>query len=184
MSNQLSMASIQSIETLHRSGHSNREIARILGIDRGAVNNHVKRLQAVEAVPVVADKGLDQVQNRPNLRTGSVGEEAGEEAQNRPNPLMGQVDLAAPVVVPSFPERSGPKSQCEPFRDLIESKLEQRLSSVRIHQELRTEYSFIGSYHRVRRFIAHIGLKKKRCRFAAWKSIRAIRLKSILARPQ
>ena len=32
--NQLSMASIQSIETLHRSGHSNREIARILGIDR------------------------------------------------------------------------------------------------------------------------------------------------------
>ena len=128
MSNQLSMASIPSIETLHRSGHSNREIARILGIDRGAVNNHVKRLQAVEAVPVVADKGLDQVQNRPNLRTGSVGEEAGEEAQNRPNPLMGQVDLAAPVVVPSLPGRSGPKSQCEPFRDLIESKLEQGLS--------------------------------------------------------
>lgn len=34
MPNQLSMVSIQSIETLHRSGHSNREIARILGIDR------------------------------------------------------------------------------------------------------------------------------------------------------
>ncbi|MEZ6035625.1 MAG: helix-turn-helix domain-containing protein [Planctomycetaceae bacterium] len=47
MSNQLSMATIQSIETLHRSGHSNREIARILGIDRGAVNNYVKRLRAV-----------------------------------------------------------------------------------------------------------------------------------------
>jgi hypothetical protein len=31
MTNQLSMASIQSIETLHRSGHSNREISRILG---------------------------------------------------------------------------------------------------------------------------------------------------------
>jgi DNA-binding CsgD family transcriptional regulator len=42
MSSHLSMANIQSIEILHRAGHSNREIARILGIDRGAVNKYVK----------------------------------------------------------------------------------------------------------------------------------------------
>jgi DNA-binding CsgD family transcriptional regulator len=46
MSSHLSMANIQSIEILHRAGHSNREIARILGIDRGAVNKYVQWLQA------------------------------------------------------------------------------------------------------------------------------------------
>ncbi len=46
MSNQLSMAAVKSIATLHRSGHSNREIARLLGVDRGAVNKYVNRLKA------------------------------------------------------------------------------------------------------------------------------------------
>jgi DNA-binding MarR family transcriptional regulator len=46
MPNQLSMASIQSIETLHLSGHLNREIAQILDIDRSAVtvpHNHCRQ---------------------------------------------------------------------------------------------------------------------------------------------
>jgi IS30 family transposase len=46
MANRLSMATIHSIQTLHRSGHSSREIARLLGIDRGTVNAYVRRLQA------------------------------------------------------------------------------------------------------------------------------------------
>ncbi|WP_157605457.1 winged helix-turn-helix transcriptional regulator [Schlesneria paludicola] len=53
------MATINSIETLHRSGRSNREISRLLGVDRGAVNRAVQRLKAAE------------VQNRPNPLTGS-----------------------------------------------------------------------------------------------------------------
>ncbi len=36
MSNRLSMAKINSIETLHQSGHSNRAIARLLGVRPGA----------------------------------------------------------------------------------------------------------------------------------------------------
>ncbi len=59
MSNRLSMAKINSIETLHQSGHSNREIARLLGVDRGAVNRYVRRLKA------------RQFQKRPNPQTGS-----------------------------------------------------------------------------------------------------------------
>ena len=62
MSNRLSMAKINSIETLHQSGHSNREIARILGVDRGAVNRYVRDLKAREA------------QKRPNPQTGSEGQ--------------------------------------------------------------------------------------------------------------
>ena len=56
MANQLSMAKVNSIETLHHSGHSNREIARLLGIDRGSVAKYLKRLQ-----------------NPPNAPTGSDG---------------------------------------------------------------------------------------------------------------
>ena len=59
MSNRLSMAKINSIETLHQSGHSNREIARLLGVDRGAVNRYVRRLKARLS------------QKRPNPQTGS-----------------------------------------------------------------------------------------------------------------
>ncbi len=44
MENQKSMAEIQSIEVLHASGHSNREIARLLKIDRNTVNKYVARL--------------------------------------------------------------------------------------------------------------------------------------------
>jgi transposase len=160
MSNQLSMAGIQSIETLHRSGHSNREIARILGIDRGAVNKYVQRLRAAEARPVDGEPGSEQTQNRPNLRTGSAEEEPADEIQNQPNPLMPQTGRDAPVVLPSFPGRTGPKSLCEQYREVITTKLDQGLSSVRIHQDLKTEHSFLGSYHSVRRFIDHLGVKK------------------------
>ena len=45
MANQLSMAKVNSIETLHQSGHSNRKIAKLLGIDRGSVGKYVKRLE-------------------------------------------------------------------------------------------------------------------------------------------
>jgi len=44
--------------------------------------------------------------------------------------------------------------------DVIAAKLDQGLSSVRIHQDLKTEHSFLGSYHSVRRFIDHLGLKE------------------------
>jgi transposase len=158
------MAGIQSIETLHRSGHSNREIARILGIDRGAVNNYVKRLRAGEALPKGEETGSGQVQNRPNLRTGSadekVGQKSSEEIQNRPNPHIDCEHPGEPLIPPDSSGRSGPKSLCEQYREVIATKLDQGLSSVRIHQDLKTEQSFLGSYHSVRRFIDHLGLKK------------------------
>ncbi len=53
--------------------------------------------------------------------------------------------------------RPGPTSACEPFRDLIESKLEQGLSGQRIYQDLRDEEEgFTGSYSSVRRFVAGV----------------------------
>ena len=81
MSNRLSMSKIHSIETLHQSGHSNREIARLLSVDRGTVNAYVRRLKS---------------QNRPDPQTGSTVESVEEPSrpetgpdQNRPNPQTG-----------------------------------------------------------------------------------------------
>nr|WRX36708.1 hypothetical protein [uncultured bacterium] len=59
MANHLSMANIQAIAALHRSGHSNRHIARVLGINRETVGKYVARIQ-----------------NQPNPQTGSGDGEA------------------------------------------------------------------------------------------------------------
>ena len=84
MANRLSMATIHSIQTLYRSGHSNREIARLLAIDRGTVNAYVRRLEAVAG----DEAGLPEA----NPHTGSVTEGPVPPAcpdQNRPNPHTG-----------------------------------------------------------------------------------------------
>ena len=48
---------------------------------------------------------------------------------------------------------SGRKSQCEPFRGLIEEKTVAGLSAQRIYQDLRLESGFAGAYESVKRFV-------------------------------
>ena len=52
---------------------------------------------------------------------------------------------------------SGPVSQCEPFRQIIEDKLDEELTRQRIYQDLVAEYGFTGSYYSVRRFVKRLG---------------------------
>jgi len=118
MANQLSMAQITSIATLHKSGHSNRQIAKLLGIDRGSVAKYVRQLQ-----------------HRPDHPSGGA-------------PPTGSQ--------PPAPHAPGPTSGCQPFRETIIAKLEQGLSARRIHQDLRAEHDFSGSYWSVRRFVAKL----------------------------
>jgi len=150
------MATTQNIEMLHRSGHSNREIAVLLKIDRGTVNNFVRRLKAETAAQNAAGPTVGEVQNRPNALTGSEASEAPGSEQNRPNALTGSDTLPADAETPG---RSGPKSQCSGYSEVIEQKLDEGLSAVRIHQDLKREHGFGGSYHSVRRFIRSLGTK-------------------------
>ena len=103
MASPLTMAQKTTIQTLHQSGHSNREIARLTGIHRETV---AKYITPEESVPA-----------KPDHRV------------------------------------SGPKNQCEPFREVILEKLALGLDGVRIHQDLQSEHGFTGHYCSVRRFL-------------------------------
>jgi transposase len=52
---------------------------------------------------------------------------------------------------------SGPKSLCEPFREVVLQKLDQGLSAQRIWQDLTAEHGFGGCYASVKRFVRRLG---------------------------
>ncbi len=56
MANQLGMATINAILTLHKTGHSNRRIAELLGVDRETVGRYVAQ---------------SRLENQPNAPPGS-----------------------------------------------------------------------------------------------------------------
>jgi len=51
---------------------------------------------------------------------------------------------------------SGPESCCEPFRAVIEEKLQQGLTGQRIYQDLVEGHGFTASYSSVRRFLRRL----------------------------
>lgn len=100
MANQLKMAMVNAISALKERGWSHRRIARELGIDRETVARHVKIWQANPKPATNAPTGSED--SKPaKAPTGSVN----------------QSD-----------QKAGQKSQCEPFRKIIEEKLEEGLS--------------------------------------------------------
>lgn len=77
MANRLTMAQINAILTLHQSSHSNRQIARMLGVNRETVGKYVT---------------LGAAQNRPNAPTGSEADGGG----GGPPPLAGPASDCEP----------------------------------------------------------------------------------------
>ena len=171
--NQLKMADIQCILMLHQRGWSRRRIARELGVDRETVGRHL-RLSAAGALAggVVADQNQPEapagneeqtaaqapagneavaVQNQPEAPAGNEGQTAvqaptGNEAvavQNQPQAPPGSTGLAG----------DGSRSRCEPWRELIEQKLEAGLTAQRIYQDLTSDHQYAGSYYSVLRLV-------------------------------
>ena len=54
---------------------------------------------------------------------------------------------------------AGGKSSCAPWREPIKAGLLQRLSAKRIHQDLRAEHGYTGSYQAVKRFVRRLEAK-------------------------
>jgi len=162
MANQLSVAKMHSILTLHDRGWSQRRIARELGIDRETVARHLRRAGAVAAKPATAANAL----------TGSAAGEGptpavdanalpGSEAGGTPPgtspgsfPGSSPGRAGGPDREDSAPSRSGPTSGCEPYHAWLVAKLELGLSAVRIHQDLQEAHGESApSYHSVRRYV-------------------------------
>jgi len=140
MANRLTMAEIDRILTLHITEHSNREIADLLGINRETVGKYVTRAKA---------------ENQPNAPTGTEASSGGliTAAQNQP----AQPSVGAPPTCSNGTSPSGPRSECEPFREFILAKVEQGFQAKRIHQDLVEDHGeSTPSYYSVRRFIARL----------------------------
>ena len=129
MAKRLTMAVIDTILTLHKAGHSGREIAALLGVNRETVGRHLAQAKA----------GI-----QPNAPTGKSTDGSNGYQPNTPTG-------------PKSRSANGPPSGCEVFRDKILAKIEQGLEGVRIHQELVEEHGDSApSYYSVRRFIARL----------------------------
>ena len=129
MANQLKMDMVNAILTLKQRGWSQRRIARELGINRETVAKYIN----------LPDAGPKPATNAP----------PGSEGSKPANAPPGFVDEA----IPKF----GPENQCEPFRKVVQDKLQSGLSRQRIYQDLRDEHGFEGSYYSVRRFVKRLG---------------------------
>jgi transposase len=159
MSNLLKVAMIDIILSLHRKGWSQRQIARELGINRETVARYLTRVSAAPkpANAPTGSLGLDSAPKPANAPTGSLGLGS---APKPANASTGATSLGSePILPPSGPASDGAErahgrsSECERWRDVIQSKCESGLSAQRIYQDLTTDHGFAGSYYSVRRFV-------------------------------
>jgi transposase len=146
MSNLLKVAMIDIILSLHRRGWSQRRIARELEINRETVARYLKQARAA---PKPA-----------NAPSGSTDLEAAPKPANAPS---GSINLEAALIVSppgsvaeNVERQSGRHSECEPWRDLIQSMCDSGLSAQRIYQDLAAEHAFTGSYYSIRRFVRRL----------------------------
>jgi len=160
MANRLEMATSQAILALWQRGWSVRRIARELGVNRETVGRYVRLGEAglpanPANAPTGSDGGLGAV--AAHAPTGSGD---GQEANPANAPTGSSEGLTAdPAMASTGSEGSaaGRRSECEPWRAIIEPMLEVGLSAQRMYQDLVSDHGYGGSYYSVRRFVRSLG---------------------------
>ena len=165
MANQLKMATIDTILTLHQQRWSVRRIAKTLGIHRDTVARHLRQANQARALTGLAEVKLGQAP------TGSEAVKLGQALTGSAEalPAVGAHGAAGTepagsvrsTVLPLAPEPARQPSLCEPFRAVIQAKLDQGLTAQRIYQDLVVEHGFGGKYHSVRRFVRRLAPKQE-----------------------
>ena len=146
MANQLKMAIVQAILTLHQRGWSNRRIAQELGVHRETVGRYI-RLAEANPKPANAPTGSD---SKPAIAPlGSIPH------LDPPKPAIAPLGSAVPPETAAG-GKARRKSICESLRAVIVAAVEAGLSARRIYQDLVTEHQFAGSYWSVRRFVRQL----------------------------
>jgi transposase len=142
MSNLLKVAMIDTIRSLRQRGWSQRRIARELGIDRETVARYLHQ-HASQAKPAIAPPGSPDADGASKPAIAPPGS-------------TGAGDHTAAAAAAAEHQAAGRPSDCEPWRAVIQAKLDRGLSAQRIHQDLIGEHGFTGSYYSVRRFVRHL----------------------------
>jgi transposase len=142
------------VETLLKSGVTQREIERRTGVDRKTI-----RRVASETAP-----------EAPNSSTPATGSEEPEEsgAQNpppRPPALAGEDAAPAPALAPwavGVPTRPGTStpSACEPHRAWIEAQVQLGRNATSLYQDLVDDHAFAHRYNSVKRFVATLRMRE------------------------
>ena len=133
MPNQLKMSNVQSILALRQQGWPFTRIARELGIHRHTVADYVRK----HSKPTEAPTG--SVEPKPTEAPTGPADSKPAEAPRGTQP------------------GDGNRSDCAPFREAIEKKLDQGLDARRIYQDLLVDNGFTGSYWSVMRFVRRLG---------------------------
>jgi transposase len=176
MANELKMAIVESILQLRALNWSARRIARHLGIDRGTVRKHLPRPHSPPkpAIPPAGSGGSKPATYPPAPGTlegaADRGDSAGQSPDSKPaippagspsengglSGASGPLDSPVAAAAPAGTAKRGRPSDCEPYRALIEAKLELELSAQRIFQDL-VEQGFPSGYDSVKRFVRQLG---------------------------
>ena len=122
------------VETLLRTGTSQREIARRTGVDRKTIRGYARALA-----------------NSPGVATG-VDPADGQTPPPRP-PAPGG---APPVAAPAGQTPAVSSSACAPYRAWIESQVALGRNAVSIYQDLVETHGFAHAYNSVKRFVARL----------------------------
>jgi transposase len=168
MANALKMAIVQSIRQLHAARWSQRRIARELGIDRGTVARHLRSPPpdpnaAIPPAGFLAVGGSNAATFSPlpapaaDTLAGSEVADGAVASKAAISPAGSRGEKSTPAAVSSGGSPAGRPSLCDPFREQILAKLDQRLSAQRIWQDLVAEHGFAGSYDSVKRFVRRLG---------------------------
>ena len=142
MANQLKVALVQAIIGLLEQRWPYRRIARELGVHRETVARYDRLRQRTGSKPANPTPGSDPTEHS--------------------KPANGSAALTTSVTAGSDGVAlsscaAGPPSQCQPFAEIINQKLDQDLSAQRIWQDLVAEHGFAGSYSSVKRFVRRLG---------------------------
>ena len=144
MANQLKMATVQSILSLHEKGWTQQKIAQALGIDRGTVSRYLRKAAEsaecngipphptagkADSKPAIAPTGSEVLGDPPEASLAPIGSMVWEDPAEAPGAPTGSS-------VTTGGKPAGRRSDCEPWRDVILAKSRQGLSAKRIHQDL------------------------------------------------
>lgn len=141
MANRLRMAKTQAIIGLLEQGWYHRRIARELGVHRETVARYDRLRKAGSLKPTISTPGTPPPEtSKPAISTpGSEG------------------SFLSDLILPDAGRCSGRPSECEPFKSVIQDKLDLGLTAQRIYQDLSAEEGFTASYSSVKRFVRKLG---------------------------